>query len=267
MSLWINGSPAPDRMAGDRGLNYGDGLFETMRVERGAVRHLDRHIDRLTGGCRRLGIDGIDTTILCDEIIECAGLQAIGTLKLIVTRGVGPRGYRPIVEGAPTRILTASNARPADDSGANGVQVRYCRTPATENTVLAGLKHLGRLDSVLARGEWSDAAIAEGLMRDSRGFIVGGTMTNLFAVRAGRLLTPRIERAGVRGVMRSVIMDAARSTGIVIEETQLLASDLAGAEELFLTNALVGIWPVRELDGRSYELGPVTRHCQRLERA
>lgn len=262
MSVWINGSPAQDLSAFDRGLNYADGLFETMRVRHRGVSHIDRHLDRLSEGCRRLGLDGVDVAVLRGEIAMRAESQSAGTLKLIVTRGVGPRGYRPVVTGAPTRILISSDARAADQSAASGVRIRYCRTPASENVALAGLKHLGRLDSVLARGEWSDADIAEGLLRDSRGSVVGGTMTNLFAVHGGKLVTPRIDRAGVRGVMRGVVMDAARDQGLAVSEAPLEASDIVVADELFLTNALIGVWPVRELDGRAYAVGPITRRAQ-----
>ncbi len=262
MSVWINGSPTLDLSPSDRGLNYADGLFETMCIRGRAVPHVDRHIDRLSEGCRRLGIDGVDVAILRREIAARAAAQGDGTLKLIITRGVGPRGYRPVVTGAPTRILVVSEVRATDESTATGVRIRYCRTPASENAALAGLKHLGRLDSVLARGEWSDADIAEGLLRDSRGLIVGGTMTNLFAVRGGELMTPRIDHAGVRGVMRGVVMDAARGAGLAVTEAPLKASDLIAADELFLTNALIGVWPVRELDGHAYAVGPVTRRAQ-----
>jgi 4-amino-4-deoxychorismate lyase len=140
--------------------------------------------------------------------------------------------------------------------------VRYCATRATENTALAGLKHLNRLDSVLAQLEWSDPAIAEGLLCDSQGSVVGGTMSNLFAVRDRTMLTPRIDRCGVSGIMRSVVIDAARNEGLEVVEQALSLADVAAADELFLTNSIIGVWPVRALDAKNYPVGAVTRRVQ-----
>ena len=164
-----------------------------------------------------------------------------------------------------TRILTCGPARHADPVWAlTGVQVCHCRTPATENAALAGMKHLNRLDCVLARREWTDPQVAEGLMHDSRGSIVGGTMTNLFAVRRGSLLTPAIRACGVRGVMRGVVIDAARGVGISVEEGNVSVDDLAVADELFLSNAVVGLWPIRALAERRYIVGRTTLRLREL---
>jgi 4-amino-4-deoxychorismate lyase len=268
MSLWIDGVVESRLSALDRGLNYGDGLFETMRLVDGAVRHLDRHLARLALGCERLGISHVDFAALNHEIASIARTQDDGALKLIVTRGSGPRGYRPIGTERPTRILSWSPPRLADASAAtDGVRVRYCTTPASVNVALAGVKHLNRLDCVLARSEWSDTDIAEGLMRDSQGAIVGGTMSNVFAVRGETIVTPRIDRAGVNGIMRGIVIEAAHGAGLVVEEQVLTAADLAAAHELFLTNALIGIWPVRTLEDRQLKPGPITRHLQHMSQA
>jgi len=256
---WVNGVEGGAVGTLDRGLNYGDGLFETMRLERGAVRHLARHLARLAEGCTRLGLKRLDFEQLRREIDDAARTVADGTLKLVVTRGSGARGYRPAGDELPARILTWAPARESDPAWAiAGVRVRYCQTPATQNSALAGMKHLNRLDCVLARREWSDPETVEGLMRDSHGRIVGGTMTNLFAVRGRTLLTPSIEDCGVRGIMRAVVIDAARGSGISVVEVGLSADDLAQADELFLTNALIGVWPVRLLEARRYAIGATT---------
>jgi 4-amino-4-deoxychorismate lyase len=268
MSLWIDGVTGSRVSARDRGLNYGDGLFETMRLADHAVRHLDRHLARLAQGCERLGISHVDFAALNHEIASIARTLSDGALKLVVTRGSGPRGYRPAGTERPTRVLAWSPPRVADASAStDGVRVRYCTTPASVNVALAGVKHLNRLDCVLARSEWSDTGIAEGLMRDSHGAIVGGTMSNVFAVRGETIVTPRIDRAGVKGIMRGIVIEAARAAGLVVEEQALTAAHLAAADELFLTNTLIGIWPIRALEDRHLDPGPITRRLQDVCRA
>ncbi|MGH8262262.1 MAG: aminodeoxychorismate lyase [Steroidobacterales bacterium] len=263
-SVWVDGIATASMSVHDRGLAYGDGLFETMRLRAGAIVNLERHLARLAQGCETLEIQGIDPAELRLELGTLADAQPDGTLKLVVTRGAGSRGYRPPRTARPTRVLMWSPARAEDTVAAtNGVRVRLCRTPATENSRLAGLKHLNRLDNVLARAEWSDEAIAEGLMRDSRGAIVGGTMSNLFAVRGGTVVTPRIERAGVRGVQRARVIEATGRLQLRVEELELAPADLTAADELFLTNAVIGIWPIAELDGRGFAVGSTTRRLQR----
>lgn len=263
MNTWINGAAGSALDAADRGLSYGDGLFETMYVAGHSVRHLERHLMRLVRGCRRLAIEQLEVALVREEIARAARTLSDGVLKLVVTRGPGPRGYRPSGNEVPTRILSWSALRAADPAAASaGVRVRYCATRATENTALAGLKHLNRLDSVLAQLEWSDPAIAEGLLCDSQGSVVGGTMSNLFAVRDRTMLTPRIDRCGVSGIMRSVVIDAARNEGLEVVEQALSLADVAAADELFLTNSIIGVWPVRALDAKNYPVGAVTRRVQ-----
>lgn len=260
---WVDGVATTTVSVQDRGLAYGDGLFETMRLRGGRIANIDRHLARLAQGCDTLEIHGVDAKVLRAELETLAVSQADGTLKLIVTRGAGLRGYRPPLGVLPTRVLIWSAPRAHDAAAAaNGVRVRFCRTPATESARLAGVKHLNRLDSVLARAEWSDEEIREGLMCDSRGAIVGGTMSNVFAIRGARLVTPRIERAGVRGIQRALVIEAAGRLRLPVEELDLAPADLNEADELFLTNAVIGIWPVAELDGRSFSVGATTRRLQ-----
>jgi len=265
VNMWINGVEAREISGDDRGLCYGDGLFETMRLRNGVIAHLARHLARLRAGCERLALQRVDLAQITGEITAAAATRADGVLKLIVTRGSGPRGYRPSGAENPTRIVTWQPARTADAAIAvAGVRARHCTTPANENTALAGVKHLNRLDSVLARSEWTDPEIAEGLMSDSRGCIIGGTMSNVFAVRHQTLLTPLLDRCGVSGIMRGLVIESARAAGIATEERNLAREDLAAADELFFTNAVLGIWPVCALESRDYPIGPTTRTLQRL---
>jgi 4-amino-4-deoxychorismate lyase len=253
----VNGSETAGIAADDRGLHYGDGLFETMAAAGGRIRHLALHLARLEEGCRRLRIPMPSAGLLgdeCDRVLEGLGT---GTVKLIITRGPGPRGYRPPAEPSVTRIVVSSAARPRNDAP---MVVRLCETRLGLNPLLAGLKHLNRLEQVMACAEWDDPGIGEGLMLASDGRLVCATAANVFLVEAGRLVTPAIRDCGVAGVMRQVVLAAAADSGLkaVIEDVH--PDRLATADEVFVTNAVAGIRPVAELVGvRRWTAGEVTR--------
>lgn len=260
----VNGRAVTQVSARDRGLHYGDGLFETIACTGGQARLLPLHLRRLSEGCRRLGIAVADTQEIAREIAELAAPVPRAVIKLLVTRGAAAaRGYAVAGTGTATRV-TLRYPWPVEDPhlALHGVRVRTATTCLGENPALAGLKHCNRLEQVLARREWTDPSITEALMYSSSGALVSGTMTNVFVVQDSRLQTPRLERCGVAGVMRSTVLHAAGTAGIAVEECTLQAADVNHAEELFLTNALIGIHPVRELDGRSLVPGPVTRRLQ-----
>jgi 4-amino-4-deoxychorismate lyase len=143
-----------------------------------------------------------------------------------------------------------------------GVTTRICETPLGCNPRLAGIKHLNRLEQVLARSEWEDPAIQEGIMLDSDGHIIEGTMSNLFLISNNMLYTPDLSRCGVTGVMREVVIELANSLGISVKSITMHRSMLEEGDELFLTNSLIGIWPVVRCDDKVYALGAVTSLLQ-----
>jgi 4-amino-4-deoxychorismate lyase len=250
----------------DRALHFGDGLFETIACLKGRPRFLPLHLERLAFGCERLQITPPDLDEVNAEVLEMArvaGDRAI--VKVIVTAGVAiARGYARSGHERATRI-TIRYPWPHEDLAQlhDGVMVRTVTLRLGENPRLAGLKHCNRLEQVLARAEVAgDPGLAEGLVFSSSGNLVSGTASNVFLVRESGLLTPRIDSCGVAGVMRRVILREARQVGIPTRECELRAQDVQSAEEIFLTNARVGIWPVRGLDGRALTPGPVTRHLQ-----
>ena len=245
MISWIDGARGTRIDWRDRGLQYGDGLFETMRVRGGRVRLLDRHLERLLAGCARLGIAPPPPGRLRRELAAAAAGQDDAVLKLIVTRGRGERGYRPTGRERATRILSRWPAPPSTGrEPAPPVTVRVCRTRLAPNPALAGLKTLNRLESVLARSEWRDPRIAEGLMLDVEGHVVCGTMSNLFLRHGTALATPLLDRCGVAGVMRAFVLGEARALGLRPSERRIGLQDLASAEEAFITNALAGPVPI-----------------------
>lgn len=257
--MLVNGQAQEHIAVADRGLQYGDGLFETIAVSAGLPRLWDRHLRRLSSGCRRLGIAGIDPEELRDEASRvCVGVER-GVLKVIVTRGEGGRGYRPARTGKATRIVATYPWPDYPDAyWQRGVAVRMCATRLGRNAALAGLKHLNRLEQVVARREWDDPQIAEGLMLDDGDHVIAGTMSNLFIVTSGRLMTPLLTACGVEGVMRGVILDIADELAIPWEAAPLSRQDLHQAAEVFVCNALIGIWPVRCIEQQGYAVGPLT---------
>ena len=259
-TLWLVNGLRTGVDPADRGLAYGDGLFETMAAHDGRIRWLDLHLDRLEEGCRRLEIPPPERRVVADEIAGHCTRAGRATVKLIVTRGPGTRGYAPPAAPLPTRILSIG-AWPKYPSShyTNGIRVRVCRLRLATNPALAGMKHLNRLEHVLAHLELRDTDADQGLLLDTSDHVVGGTSSNVFAVRQGQLLTPAIERAGIKGVMRRVVLGAATELGVPAAERDLMLPDIATADELFMTNALFGIWPVASLDGRVLARGPVTQ--------
>ncbi len=242
---WVNGRAGHTVDARDRGLCYGDGVFETMRVRRRSVRLLDYHLERLAEGCRRLAIAAPDAQRLAGELSRAAALARDAVLKLIVTRGVGARGYRPSPAARTTRLLSLHVLSPAAIRAMpTTARIRLCETRLGANPVLAGLKTLNRLEAVLARAEWADGRVWEGLMRDAEGNLICGTMSNLFVRRDTRLYTPRLDRCGTAGVMRRWVLEQARALGLRAAETRLRWEELTGTDEMFMTNAVVGVVPV-----------------------
>lgn len=258
----INGVSATHISVSDRGLHYGDGLFETLAVNAGTALLWDAHLQRLLAGCERLGIPAPDTALLENEAAQlCAG-QARAVLKIIVTRGPAGRGYAPPRHATPTRILsrTAWPDHPAAHAQ-QGVAVDWCRTPLARNPRLAGIKHLNRLEQVLARAE-GPSTLAEGLMCDTEGYAIEGTMSNVFIVRHGTLITPDLSQSGVAGVLRAQVLAAAREHGVECREAWLRPAEVEAAEEVFLTNSIIGLWPVTRLGERTYPLGKITQTLQ-----
>ncbi len=263
MNCLVNGAAGESLSLHDRGLHYGDGLFETIAVVNGAMPLWSRHMDRLQRDARRLGMSPPETSLLRDEAARlCAGARR-AVLKIILTRGAG-RGYRFSPAMPPTRILYRYPWPDYPSCHAEyGVRARVCELRLGRNPRLAGIKHLNRLEQVLARSEWEDENIAEGLLLDELGHVVEGTQSNLFVVRDGRLLTPALSYCGVAGVMRGLIMDEAPRLGIFCEEATLRLGDVLEADEVFFCNSLIGIWPVRALGEVRYPPGEITSRLSR----
>ncbi len=267
----VNGKAGDQINIWNRGLAYGDGLFETIAIVNQLAPLLEQHLQRLQQGCRRLEIN-CDWSALRDEIallLNQKNTQAFSVLKIIICREQLGRGYAFQKNSPGQRILALSAAADYTIHKQQGVRVRVCQHRLPINPALAGLKHLNRLDNVLARAEWNDKTVFEGLMLDTQGRIVEATMSNLFMVGAGKLMTPSLKRCGVQGIMRDRIIEQfAADISVPVTVKDLLLSDLIAADELFICNSVIGLLPVVAVGCHLKSIGPVsTKLQQRIDQA
>lgn len=260
----VNGEPADQISIRDRGLAYGDGLFETIRVARGQLTLAEYHFARLARDAARLHIV-IDMASITAEASELASQLGAGVIKLIITRGLGERGYAPS-DGPATRIMQSG---PLPEYPAQreeqGVVLYPCATRLALQPALAGMKHLNRLEQVLARAEWQ-APFGEGLVCDMHGKPVECTMSNLFVRTRGVWVTPELNECGVRGVMRDYLVTALAAQGEPVEQRAVELQELLESEELFCCNSIYGVWPVVGFMDRTWSPGSFTRQAQALAR-
>ncbi len=263
--LLIDGIPHGVVPADDRGLNYGDGLFETCAVRDGRPLLWERHLERLHRGCRHLRISPPAAATLDEEVRGLCRNHQQAVLKVLLTRGSGGRGYRPPARMAPLRMVSIHPwPEHVAERACQGIRVRRCTTPSSANPALARIKHTSRLENVLARAEWTADDPAEGLMLNLDGEVVEGTGTNVFMVEGDMLHTPSLERGGVAGILRELVLELAAEAGIPVAVTALPLARLKQASEVFVCNSVAGIWPVVWCDGTDMAVGPLTRRLQGL---
>jgi len=244
----------------DRGLQYGDGLFETLAVIQGQPRLWQSHMDRLARGCEQLQLPVPAQSVLLREVQTVSAGQRNCVVKILVTRGTSGRGYAPSFPSATNRIV-CSYPWP-DDPGRldkTGIRCRICKLRLGLQPALAGIKHLNRLEQVTARAEWSDRSIHEGILLDREDYVISAISSNIFLVSGDRLLTPRMDRCGVRGVMRANILKTFKAR---CEQRRITLDMLPEADEIFVCNAVRGIFPVIRIDHWEYTIGPVTQEVQ-----
>lgn len=255
---WINGKKQETIAIVDRGLQYGDGLFETLAAFDGHCPWFPVHFQRLVTGCERLAIPVPNKELLLREVEQAAAGQPQAVIKIMLTSGQGGRGYRRPEDLEPSRIVMRHDWPDYPENyWQNGVALKLCQTRLGCNPALAGIKHLNRLEQVMARNEWQGSEYAEGLMCDAQGNVIEGTMSNVFVVRRNTLYTPKLATCGVEGVMRRWILEQARGLDIAVQKTDLSVEDIKQADEVILTNSLIGLWPVKSFESSHYQPGPV----------
>ncbi|TIC82284.1 aminodeoxychorismate lyase [Crenobacter intestini] len=263
MAVRVNGRAAETLPVADRGLAYGDGIFRTVELLHGVPRLWRWHWQRFMADCATLALPLPDEALLLDELARAAEGLPRAVAKLTLTRGAGARGYAMPLDATPTLVVAASPwaGYPAE-LATDGVNARWCALRLARQPRLAGAKHLNRLENVLARSEWSDPAIREGLLLDSEGWVVEGTMMNVVLVSGGRVLTPLLDGCGVSGALRAWLADWLPTQGLALEEARLRPEDVLGADEVWLVNSLAGVWPVAALGGQRWQDFPLARRAQ-----
>ena len=261
--ILVNGCTSADIPVNDRGFQYGDGLFETVEVLNGRAVFLGQHIERLIWGCSKLKLPMPDIDGLVASIYDLCKQEKAAVLKIIMTRGCGGRGYRQPDSVAPTLVLSLFPFPEHPDSYAkHGIVARFCSTPLGLNPVLAGIKHLNRLEQVMARAEWDSVDIQEGIMLDVDNHVIEGTMTNLFYVKGGVAFTATLRFAGVTGIIRTILIQLLSQNGIKIVEHDYCKDILLAADEVFMCNSIIGIWPVKQIENVTFQVGGMTRQLQ-----
>lgn len=258
--MLVNGTDKQEVSATDRGLMYGDGLFETIELYQGQPVYLKQHLGRLQYGCKRLGFLMPDAKLIADELKQVSAGKQEGILKIVLTRGTGGRGYRPPEEAKPTRIISFYPwpEIPADYY-TQGIRLFSCQTDVSVSQALSGLKTLGRLDQVLAQAEFSEKEFAEGLMCDSTGNVIEGTKSNIFVVSNGELFTPALQHGGIQGIIRNRLIDLACQHQINVHEKIMDIDFVKQADEVFVCNSIIHIWPVCQYEDAVYKPGKMTK--------
>jgi 4-amino-4-deoxychorismate lyase len=249
----IDGVAARGGWLSERAFQFGDGLFETIAVIDREPCLWRAHLARLEQGCSRLRLPPPDRDRLAAECAALCAHHLRGVLKLYWTAGRSMRGYRRPVPVQPRYYLSISDwpyAEPPRDW-----TVRLCGQRLGENPQLAQIKHLNRLDQVIARAEWDQTGIDEGLMCGQDGRVVCGTMSNLYVQRGERLLTPALDGAGIAGVVRGLALELAAAGGFTLETGHVSLGAVRDADALYLSNSLIGVVRVRRFEGRVYDAG------------
>ena len=256
----VNGEISTYVAATNRGLNYADGVFETLLVHKGRPRRWQAHMDRLSTGCERLGLVMPPQAVLLRELQTVSvGLSDI-VVKIILTRDGTGRGYMPPESGACIRIVSAHFLpENLEEMAREGVRARICNIRLAIQPALGGIKHLNRLEQVLASAELRETGATEGILLDRDDHVISAISANIFFVMENRLLTPRLDLCGVRGVVRDRIL-----TGLAArcEQRRILVDMLQEFDEVFICNSVRGIVPVTAINDREYRIGPVTRELQ-----
>lgn len=249
----INGRPETTIDVSDRGFQFGDGVFTTLLIEDGIPLFASEHLDRLDRDAKTLKLPAPDRRLLSHDIARLASGCSSGILKIHWTRGSGGRGYLPAEHLSPTRALILRSADPISRKLPSPLRLRWAEMRLGINPLLAGAKHMNRLEQILARLEWNDPEIDEALLLDSEGFVVEGVSTNLFLVQGSSVVTPLLDRAGVRGIMRDLLIKMALASGYAVREERVRPDGVDRADAVVLTNSVRGICPVASLGGRDFQ--------------
>ncbi len=252
--LFIDGTETQKASAKSRGFLYGDGIFTTIKVVDGKFRLLGLHIERLQRDANRLKLNLPPLKPLIEELQQKI-TQRSGVLRLSFTREEGARGYQ-FDPAAKSEAVAWFNPRTyAAPEQVQPIHLRWCDTQLATNHPLAGVKHLNRLEQVLARSEWSNEVYQDGLMCDSQGRVLETTCANIFLIKNKQIMTPSIKSNGVLGVMRLHLLESFKQLNLEVREQDIDKQTVLDADELFISNAIQGMVPVESIQGLRYDTG------------
>lgn len=262
----VNGEPGDQLSVRDRGFLYGQSLFETLAVSNGRAHLIDRHLQRLAKGCQALGIPypsqlKADINTICESVRvrEAADSNNKRVLRVTLSMGRGGRGYANPAAPSTTRVLSMHDY--PDHPSAywhNGIECGVATIRLAQQPAFAGLKHGNRLEQIMARSQWpsgrdGQSLWQEALMLDQAGSVIEGTQSNVFILNGNQLSTPKLDQSGIAGVMRETILSMSESLGVQAQIVSLSLPDIERAEAVFLSNSVIGVWPVRHLNNTHYK--------------
>jgi len=245
--ILINGQVSESIAISDRGLQYGDGVWETLRIKNHQAILLQQHLERLHIGLNALAIETLAMETLQAEIKQLQQQQKHAILKIIITRGTGGRGYNPTgINTSASRILSLHPVPhfPCHYT-TTGIQLTLCKTRLAHNPLLAGFKHLNSLSYVMARGEFSEP-YQEGLLRDYQDNIIEGTMSNVFVIKDHCVFSPTLKQCGIRGIMQNTLIHCLTKMDIqFLWQRNLSVQQIQQADAVFISNSVIGVWAVK----------------------
>lgn len=261
--LIIDGHNTASVSATDRGLQYGDGVFRTLAIRQGRACFWQQQLARLAEDAARLHFTCPAPDVWLADVAQLSQLTTLshGSLRLTLTRGSGPRGYAPPQSAQPLRIVQFIPSAPAPMSD-EGMALALCELRLATQPRLAGIKHLNRLENVLAKAELHGRAVDDGILLDADDHVIETTSANLILQHGNQLITPRLHRCGVAGVMRDVIAAIAPSLGLSYQEADVPLARLFTADALWACNSLMGLRPVSTLAGHVWPVSSFTLPIQ-----
>jgi 4-amino-4-deoxychorismate lyase len=262
IATWLNGNIINCLDVQERAFAYGDGVFSTILVQNGSVKLLDLHWKRIVLGCQRLAIALTNITQWQNDFAKFISQYSNCTAKIIITRGCGGRGYLPDIQAEPHCYFYAYQTSTHPNDYQLGIKSDFLHQRLGCNPLLAGMKHLNRLEQVLLRQELAQLAHPEALVCDIQGRVIEGVFSNVFMIKEAVLYTPDLHQAGVAGVMREHILQLARSLQWTVCIQDLYPEQFLAADEVFFCNSVYGLWPVKQIQGTIWPSTPLTQHLQ-----
>ncbi|WP_153914939.1 aminodeoxychorismate lyase [Shewanella sp. TC10] len=248
-SVFVNGQSDNTIQALDRGLAYGDGAFATMRVCDGQILFLTEHLLRLQQTCQRLGFSIPDINSISQRLNVHAQTLRQGCIKLLLSRGVGGRGYTAPESPNISEVISLHDV-PASYANWQACGISLALSPVLlgKQPLLAGMKHLNRLEQVLVKQQALPESVDDWLVLDADNYVVESSMANIFIVKGEQVITPAMNQCGVSGVMREQVIDALLTNNIVVMAKAISLTDLQNAEHVFITNSLLGMVNINSIN-------------------